>query len=185
MTRPAQPLLPWDEVSEGVPDRRRVFTVRSDVVRSQSTGKSFTVDRLVAADWVNVVAICSGEMLFVRQWRFGARAFTVELPAGLVERDEDPMVGGLRELREETGYAPGPQGARIIGSCWPNPAFMQNHCTTIFVPDAVKVGELDLDPTEELEVLTIPVAEIEARLKGGELSTALGVVALTWWLLQR
>lgn len=48
---------PWDEVSEGVPDRRRLFTVRSDVVRSRLTGREHTVDRLIAPDWVNVVAI--------------------------------------------------------------------------------------------------------------------------------
>lgn len=97
---------PWDEVSEGVPDRRRLFTVRSDVVRFRLTGREHTVDRLIAPAWVNVVAITErDEMLFVRQWRFGSRTFTLEIPAGLNEPGEEPLPAGQRELLEETGYA--------------------------------------------------------------------------------
>ena len=176
---------PWDEIEEGPPDRRRVFTVRSDIVRSRLTGKSFTVDRLITADWVNVVCVTDdAHLLLVRQWRFGVRAFTLELPAGLVERDEDPLHAGLRELREETGYAPAAgKPGRVIGTCMPNPAFMQNRCTTVLVEGAVKVGELELDPMEEIEVVRVPVDGVDALVRKGELSTALGLVALTWWRL--
>jgi 8-oxo-dGTP pyrophosphatase MutT (NUDIX family) len=173
------PLLPWDEIEEGVPDRRHVFTVRSDVVRSQSTSKQFTVDRLVAPDWVNVVCTTeSNELVLVRQWRFGARAFTLELPAGLVERDEDPLTAGLRELKEETGYA-GP--SRIIGVVWPNPAFMNNRCTTILVEGAKKIAGQNLDPMEEIEIVTVPLASVDEMVKRGDLQNALTLAALTWW----
>ena len=95
---------PWEEVSQGAPDERRIFTVRSDVVRSPVTGREHTVDRLLAPDWVNVVAITDRrEMLFVRQWRFGTRTFTLEVPAGLIEPGEEPLAAGQRELLEETG----------------------------------------------------------------------------------
>jgi ADP-ribose pyrophosphatase len=179
-------LEPWQEVEEGVPDRRRVFTVRSDVVRSPK-GKTFTVDRLICPDWVNVV--CTTEatanepasLLLVRQWRFGARAFTLELPAGLVERDEDPLTGGLRELKEETGYAPGKHHARVIGSVWPNPAFMHNRCTTILVEGAVKVAEQNLDPMEDVEVHKLPLTAVDAAVKAGDLQNALTLTALMWW----
>jgi 8-oxo-dGTP pyrophosphatase MutT (NUDIX family) len=176
---------PWDEVSEGAPDKRRVFTVRSDVVRSRVTGRLHTVDRLLAPDWVNVVAITEqNEMLFVRQWRFGARTFTLEIPAGLVEPGEEPLAAGQRELLEETGYA-GPN-ARVIGAVLPNPAFMNNKATTIWVPRASRVAEQQLDPMEELEIVRIPVEKVERMLEeGGELATAIGMVALMWWQMAR
>ena len=176
---------PWDEVSEGVPDERRVFTVRSDVVRSRVTGREHTVDRLLAPDWVNAVAITEqNEMLFVRQWRFGARTFTLEIPAGLVEPDEEPLAAGQRELLEETGYA-GPD-ARVIGTVLPNPAFMNNKTITIYIPRVTRVAEQQLDPMEELEIVTIPVEKVERMLKeGGELGTAMGMVALMWWQMAR
>ncbi len=181
------PLLPWDELEEGVPDRRRVFTVRSDVVKNPKSGKPVTVDRLVAPDWVNVVCVTEGnELVLVRQWRFGARAFTLELPAGLVERDEDPLTAGLRELKEETGYAPAPdKPARIIGAVWPNPAFMNNRCATVLVEGARKVAAQDLDPTEDIEVETLAVDAVDDALRTGELQNALTLTALTWWRVAR
>jgi 8-oxo-dGTP pyrophosphatase MutT (NUDIX family) len=176
---------PWDEVSEGVPDRRRLFTVRSDVVRSRLTGREHVVDRLIAPDWVNVVAITEqNEMLFVRQWRFGSRTFTLEIPAGLNEPGEQPLAAGQRELLEETGYA-GPD-ARVIGTVLPNPAFMSNTTTTVYVPRVTRVAEPQLDPMEELEVVKIPVEKVDRMLKeGGELATAIGMVALMWWQMAR
>jgi ADP-ribose pyrophosphatase len=163
---------PWDEVSQGVPDRRRLFTVRSDVVRSRLTGREHIVDRLIAPDWVNVVAITEqNEMLFVRQWRFGARTFTLEIPAGLTEPGEEPL---------EAGHA------RVIGTVLPNPAFMSNKTTTIYVPRVTRVAELKLDPMEELEVVKVPVENVDRMLKeGGELATAIGMVALMWWQMAR
>jgi 8-oxo-dGTP pyrophosphatase MutT (NUDIX family) len=176
---------PWDEVSQGAPDERRIFTARSDVVRSRVTGREHTVDRLLVPNWVNVVAITEqNEMLFVRQWRFGSRTFTLEVPAGLMEPGEEPLAAGQRELLEETGHA-GP-GARVIGTALPNPAFMNNTVTTIYVPRVTRVAEQQLDPMEELEIVKIPVDVVEGRLKkGGELATALGMVALMWWQMQR
>ena len=178
-------IAPWDDVFEGAADTRRVFTVRSDRVRSRVTGREHTVDRLLAPDWVNAVAITEqNEMLFVRQWRFGARTFTLELPAGLVEPGEDPLAAGERELLEETGYAGA--NARVIGAVRPNPAFMNNKATTIYVPSVTRVAEQQLDPMEELELVKIPVEKVERMLKeGSELATALGMVALLWWQMVR
>lgn len=179
----ANKLLPFLEVSQGESDHRRVFTIRSDQVKSQLSGRTFTVDRLIGPDWVNVVAVTADQRLvLVRQWRFGTRTFTWELPAGLVERGEDPLLAGLRELREETGYAPADLAqARVLGVVHPNPAFMSNVCTTVLAPDCVAVGEQELDPSEEIEIGTVPLDELPARVASGELSTALGLVGLYWW----
>jgi ADP-ribose pyrophosphatase len=189
----------WDEISRGEPDKRKIFTVRSDVVRSRNTGTQYTVDRLECANWVNVVAFTENdELVLVKQWRFGARAFTLELPAGLIEDGERALDAGLRELVEETGYAPVdvrkthaslgvdiPQQLepRVIGECMPNPAFMNNVCTTIFAPRVTLVKDQKLDPMEEIETVLLPARDIDGVLKRGEMGTALGIVGLHWWRL--
>lgn len=179
-------LEPWDELEQGIPEPRRVFTVRSDVVQSRLSGQRYTVDRLLAPDWVNVVAITEmNELVLVRQWRFGVRAFTLELPAGLMEPGEEPLAAGLRELREETGYAPAAGAARLLGKIQPNPAFMGNWCHTVLAPSCTLHGAQELDPMEEVEVVTVPIASVDDMMRRGELASALAVVGLTWWRLHR
>ena len=43
-------------------------------------------------------------LFLVRQFRYGTEEFSLEPPGGVVEKEEDPLVAGLRELKEETGY---------------------------------------------------------------------------------
>lgn len=42
--------------------------------------------------------------LLVRQYRPGAKKHTLEICAGLIDNNEEPISAALRELREETGY---------------------------------------------------------------------------------
>ena len=53
--------------------------------------------------------------MLVRQFRYGSQEFSLEPPGGVIEKDEDPVVAGIRELAEETGYEG--QEAQIIGEC--------------------------------------------------------------------
>ena len=177
-------LLPFDEVTEGALEQRRILAFRQDVVRSQATGQTMAVDRVLAPDWVNVVAVHDDHLLLVRQWRFGSRSFTLELPSGVIEPGEEPVHAGLRELREETGHAPRhPNAVRLLGRVKTNPAFMNNHCYTVLVDAAVPVGALALDDTEELEVVRVPKNDIDALVRDGTFDTALALVALHFYAL--
>lgn len=176
-------LLPFEELGRGELDQRHVFAVRSDRVRSQTTGRELVVDRIVAGDWVNVVAFADEPdgpvLLCVRQWRFGRGSFSLEIPAGLVDEGEDLRDAALRELREETGYAPAsPDDVELLGVTEPNPAILTNVQATYLVKNAVPVGELALDENEELEVVKVPVAEIDERVRAGGMKSAVVLAAL-------
>jgi ADP-ribose pyrophosphatase len=196
-----EPLRPFVEVEAGPVERRRIYAARQDRVQSALDGKELVVDRLLFPDWVNVVAFDDDDALIVvRQWRFGVRAFSVEIPAGALERGEDPIDGGLRELLEETGHTPVDRAAvRLLGATRPNPAFMNNRCFTVFVPRARRTHPQRLDATEEVEVRTIPRGEVAAAVKAAAVAcagaadvgvdvdlvfdNALVVVALQLWAL--
>lgn len=45
-----------------------------------------------------------GKMLFVRQYRCSAGRQTLEIPAGTLEKGENPQICAEREIEEETGY---------------------------------------------------------------------------------
>jgi 8-oxo-dGTP pyrophosphatase MutT (NUDIX family) len=194
-------LKPFVEEAQGEVVQRRIFSLRQDVVRSQLTGRALRVDRLSCPEWVNVVAFTAAdELIVVRQWRFGSRAFSVEVPAGALHPGEDPIIGGLRELAEETGFTPDDPDAVVhLGATRPNPAFMENRCHTVWVPRATQTLPQRLDDAEEVEVTTLPRARLDrlmrdaARVAACEpqpsdgadhvLDNALVVVALTLWRL--
>lgn len=189
MSATAPALLPFVEVARGTPDTRRILTVRTDRVRSSLTGRELDVDRVITADWVNVVALTRTDdeetLVLVRQWRFGSRSFTLEVPAGLVEADEDPTSAALRELCEETGFAPAP-GSEVVylGRTLPNPAFQTNALHTYWVPHARRLHEPRPDAHEELEVVFLPVSQLERCVLEGQLDNALALAALYRWQLR-
>lgn len=189
MTRstPSLPLLPFIDEAHGPMDRRTVFSVRTDVARSQRSGNTLEVDRLFCPDWVNVIALVETKdqephLICVRQWRFGQNTFSLEIPAGVIETDEAPQAAALRELKEETGYAPRTSSDVIrLGQSWPNAAFMNNHMHTFLVRDAVRVSEPSFDPNEEIEISFLPLAELTSAVADGRLQNAMVLVAFTLW----
>ncbi len=138
-----------------------------------------------APDWVNVVALTKdGHIVLVRQFRYGIDEFSLEVPGGVVEKGEDPVVAGLRELREETGFTGAP--AKLLGSVHPNPAIQANRCHFVLVEDAVRSHDLEWDPDEEIQVTTQPVADVLALARSGGIVHALALNALMlfephWW----
>jgi ADP-ribose pyrophosphatase len=155
----------------------RVFKVERVFRQSGLTGQTHDFFHIDAATWVNVIAITQDEQLvLVRQERHGLEAFTVEVPAGLVDEGEDPSAAALRELREETGFAG--ERAELLGWVHPNPALQDNRCYTYLVRDVVAVGAQELDEREEIEVITVPLNQVRQLVRSGEITHALAVAAL-------
>src|SRR5262245_54668785 len=48
-----------------------------------------------------------GTVAMVRQYRYAAEKFLLEIPAGTLNKDEDPQLGAIRELEEEIGVRAG------------------------------------------------------------------------------
>lgn len=94
------------------------------------------------------------ELLFVRQFRYPYKEVLLELPAGKLEKGEDPFEAVQRELMEETGT----RGEQYIslGNLYPSPGY----CGEIIRMWACRVaekGEQHLDDDEFLEVERIPL----------------------------
>ncbi len=141
----------------------------------RGTERDFTVAH--APDWVNVVAHTpGGDIVLVRQFRFGSQELSLELPGGVIEAGEDPVVAGVRELGEETGYGGGK--VTYLGSVNPNPAIQDNKCHFVLVEGAVPTTGLDWDEDEEIQVSTAPVDQVLAWARQGVISHALSVAAL-------
>ncbi len=172
-------LARWERGSERVLVSTKILDLRS--VRFRNPAKEIEKDFVVihAPDWVNVVALTPGNhLVLVRQFRFGANAFSLEIPGGMIEKGEDPVTAGTRELLEETGFGGGV--ASLIGSVQPNPAIQDNRCHFVLVDGAVPTGPLHWDSDEEIETSTAPVADVLAWARSGKITHSLTIAALTF-----
>ncbi len=180
MTSPYRPQR-WRKLDSRTVASTRIFDVES--VDFQHPDHAAPRDFFVinAPDWVNVVALTpQDELVLVRQFRFGTNDLSLETPGGVVDAGEDPLVTGVRELREETGFVG--TSARVLAVVHPNPAMQNNRCHIVFVDGAVQSAPLAWDPNEEFEILVVPVADALARARRGELTHALALNALFYFL---
>jgi ADP-ribose pyrophosphatase len=127
---------------------------------------------------VNVIAVTPNEQLvMVEQYRHGSDTVELEIPGGMMDPGEQsPVVTGVRELREETGYEG--REALVIGEIFPNPAIMANTCYTVLVENCELKHPTVLDQSEDIAVQLIPIAEIPDLVRAKRIRHALVVVAL-------
>jgi len=174
---------PWER--RGAPKpvfETRVFRVDSHKLVSPRTGAEHDFFILDCADWCNIVPLTrDNQVVMVRQHRYGTREETLELPGGMIDAgDPSPLEAARRELLEETGY----RANQIVqtGVIAPNPAMQSNRTWSFLARDVEKVAEPELDGGEDIEVVTVPLVEIPARVARGEISHALVVVAFAYAL---
>ena len=169
--------LRWEKLDRRPQLQTRIFDVIGQRYRHpvRSTEREFVV--INAPDWVNVVALTpERHIVLVRQFRYGIDEFSLEIPGGVIEPGEDPMLAGVRELQEETGYTGAP--AKRLGIVYPNPAMQSNRCHFVFVEQAVKSHALQWDADEEIQVLTLPAEEVLAMAHSGGIMHSLVLNAL-------
>lgn len=167
----------WVRLGERTLAETRVLDLRMIRYRHprRQTEREFV--SIHASDWVNVVPLTTdGRLVLVRQFRYGINDVSLEVPGGVIEDGEDPVVAGLRELAEETGYAGG--AARLLGSVHPNPAIQDNRCHAVLADGVMRAGALAWDEDEEMEVVTAPVDDVLAWARGGQITHSLSLTAL-------
>ena len=171
-------IKPWTKISSKPLGDFRVFTIRSDLKVSPRTGEEHEFYILDSVDWVNVIATTrTQELVMIEQYRHGSNTVELEIPGGMMDRDEQcPIATGCRELREETGYAG--ENASVIGTVFSNPAILSNTTHTVMVENCECRGDVSFDGGEDLVTRLVPMAEIPSLVAGGKIRHSLVVVAL-------
>lgn len=154
----------------------KVFSLRRDELESPRTGGRHDFYVLEAPPWVNVVPITEdGQMVLVEQYRHGIGDVTLEIPGGIVDGEETPLETAERELLEETGYRAA--SVSLLGVGHPNPAILNNRFYSYLAAGARKVAEPTPDGSEDISIVTVPVADIPGLIRGGRITHALVLAA--------
>jgi ADP-ribose pyrophosphatase len=117
-----------------------------------------------------------GKVVLVRQYRPPLERMELGLPAGLVEDGEKPEAAARRELIEETGYSGGEW--ELLGSLASSPSLKDNWAYLFLARGVEETSEPDPDEHELVEVVKVPVEELMALIRGGEIVSSSGVAAI-------
>jgi 8-oxo-dGTP pyrophosphatase MutT (NUDIX family) len=171
-------IQPWKRIGSRPVGDFRVFTVKSDTKVSPRTQAAHDFFVINCANWVNVIALTADrQLVMIEQYRHGSNTVELEIPGGILDaKDASPVSGGLRELREETGYAG--ERPQIIGQIFPNPAIMSNTCYTVLVENCQLKHPLEWDRGEDILTRLVPIVDIPKLVATGQIRHALVVVAL-------
>lgn len=130
---------------------------KRDTVRLPD-GKQATREYVVHPGAVVVVPLLDdGQVVLERQFRYPIGQVMIELPAGKLDAGEDPLLCGLRELHEETGYTAGEWA--YAGQMHLAIAY-STEVIHIYFARGLSLGARKLDAGEFLDVFTAPAQQL-------------------------
>lgn len=162
----------------------RVISLQVDVVTlpNQKTSKRELVKHPGA---VAIIAITEDhKMILVEQYRKALERELIEIPAGKIEKGEDPKATALRELEEETGYTA--RELHYVQSFATSPGFA-DEIIHIYVTQGLKKLEtlIEMDEDEFVTLHECTLAEAETWIKEQKIFDAKTAFAIQWWRLHR
>ncbi|MFC2008807.1 NUDIX hydrolase [Chloroflexota bacterium] len=155
------------------------LSVRVDKVRKPS-GAITTRDVVEHADCIAVVPVDGeGNVLLVQQYRYPVGAALLEIPAGGIEAGEDPVDCVRRELQEEIGFIP--EQIEKLGGFYSAPGYGTEYLY-VYVARDLKPSRLVAEDTDEIEVISVPLADIPELVYSGRICDAKSIAALLTYM---
>ena len=116
-------------------------------------------------------------ILMERQFRYPLKRHFIELPAGKIDRGEDPLRTAQRELREECGYSAAEW--QHLATLHPCIGYADEHIELYLARQLTHVGHA-LDEGEFLDVFPLRIEEALEWVRQGRITEAKAVTGLLW-----
>lgn len=155
----------------------KIITVYNDKVEI-STGKASYREVVEHSGGVVILAVHKKDniekILMVKQFRYPLKQALLELPAGKLEKDEDPFEAAKRELTEETGYIA--QNWEDLGYIYTSPGYSNEKLYLYKATNLEYVGDCP-DEGEILIEYEFSTDEIKKMIQNGDITDAKTICA--------
>jgi ADP-ribose pyrophosphatase len=140
------------------------------------TGKRHKREVVVHPGAVVVLPVLPDErILLIRNYRYAVGESLLELPAGTLERGEEPINCAGRELIEETGYTAG--RIKPIGSFFTSPGILSERMYAFAAYD-LRPGRQALEEGEQIELSPTAWDDVIDMIHSGTIRDAKTIAAV-------
>jgi len=124
---------------------------------------------------VAIVPVLDDSVILIRQFRISIGREILELPAGRLEKNENPEDCARRELEEEIGYHAGKIVPAV--SYYSSVGFTDEKMHIFLAFQLQRVGE-NLESDERIQRIDVPIAEIRSKLANNEFEDSKTIIGL-------
>ena len=160
----------------------RVFTVTVDKVELEN-GRTSTREVVHHHGGACIMPVTDNDEIYmVRQFRYALGEEVWELPAGKLEKDEDPFAAAKRELEEECGLTA--DHFTDLGVVYPTVGYDSEKIYVWAATGLHPVGQ-HLDPDEFLDVIKVPFAKAVEMVMDGTIKDSKSIAGILKYALLR
>ncbi|NLJ72748.1 MAG: NUDIX hydrolase [Syntrophomonadaceae bacterium] len=153
----------------------KIINVQVDTVRLPN-GRESTREIVKHAEAVAVVALDNDNNIYlVKQYRKPVEETLLEIPAGILEPNEELITCAYRELEEETGLKASKMEKLL--SFYSAPGFTDEKITIYLATELTK-GEINFDEDELLETLKMPLIDAFNLINSGLIIDAKSIIGI-------
>jgi len=160
----------------------RAVKLRVDTVQTPD-GRQTTREVVEHSDCVAIIALdADDKVLLVEQFRKPVEKELLEIPAGGIGPDEDPVTTVCREMREETGYLP--QKVERLGGFYSTPGYCTEYLYLYLATDLTP-SPLHAEDTDSISLVRVLTTQIPSLIASGNICDAKSIAGLLTFLYYR
>ena len=154
----------------------RKFELIRDTVKLED-GSKIIKEYLRHPGSVVIIPYDKGDLYLIKQYRYPTGEYLYEVPAGTIEKGENPEDCALRELKEETGLDA--SYIQELFSAYLVPGY-SNEKAHFYLATGLKMGKMNPEKGEEITLIRTTMSEALKMVDKGLIRDAKTLLAILW-----